>query len=98
MEQTSMESSLQVILRQAASREQRPFIILGFLTGLGLSAVIGAVLYVYLTLGWRDEGMPSQPLWHCETARRRANCGRGRMAIAHRRMLPCGLRLVTIWL
>ena len=51
MEQMSMESSLQVILRQAASREQRPFIILGFLTGLALSAVIGAVLYVYLTLG-----------------------------------------------
>jgi hypothetical protein len=50
MEQ-SMESSLQVILRQAAAREQRPFIILGFLTGLGLSAVIGAVLYVFLTLG-----------------------------------------------
>jgi hypothetical protein len=50
MEQ-SMESSLQVILRQAAAREQRPFIILGFLTGLGLSAVIGAVLDVFLTLG-----------------------------------------------
>jgi len=51
MEQISMESSLQVILRQAASQEQRPFIILGFLTGLALSTVIGAVLYVYLTLG-----------------------------------------------
>jgi hypothetical protein len=51
MEQMSMESSLQVILRQVAGREQRPFIILGFLTGLGLSAVIGAVLYVFLTLG-----------------------------------------------
>ena len=46
-----MESSLQVTLRRAAGREQRPFVILGFLTGLGLSAVIGAVLYVYLTLG-----------------------------------------------
>jgi hypothetical protein len=49
MEQ-SMESSLQVILRQVAGQEQRPFIILGFLTGLALSAVIGAVLYVFLTL------------------------------------------------
>jgi hypothetical protein len=49
MEQ-SMESSLQVILRRAAGQDQRPFIILGFLTGLALSAVIGAVLYVFLTL------------------------------------------------
>src|SRR4029453_5593953 len=38
MEQMSMESSLQVILRQAAGGEQRPFVILGFLTGLALSA------------------------------------------------------------
>lgn len=45
-----MESSLQVILRQAASGEQRAFAILGFLTGLALSAVIGAVLYVCLAL------------------------------------------------
>jgi hypothetical protein len=51
MEQISMESSLQLILRQATAREQRPFIILGFLTGLALSTVIGAVLYVCLTLG-----------------------------------------------
>ena len=50
MEQTSMESSLQVTLRRAAGREQRPFVILGFLTGLALSAVIGAVLYVFLAL------------------------------------------------
>jgi len=48
---TLMESSLQVTLRRAAGREQRPFVILGFLTGLALSAVIGAVLYVYLALG-----------------------------------------------
>jgi hypothetical protein len=27
------------------------FVILGFLTGLALSAMIGAVLYIYLTLG-----------------------------------------------
>ena len=51
MEQMSMESSLLVILRQAAGQEQRAFVILGFLTGLALSAIIGAVLYVYLTLG-----------------------------------------------
>jgi hypothetical protein len=51
MEQTSMESLLPVALRRAAGREQRPFVILGFLTGLALSAVIGAVLYVYLALG-----------------------------------------------
>jgi hypothetical protein len=46
-----MESSLQVILRHAARPEQRAFVILGFLTGLALSAVIGGVLYVYLALG-----------------------------------------------
>ena len=51
MEHTSMESSLQVILRHAARREQRAFAILGFLTGLALSAVIGGVLYVFLALG-----------------------------------------------
>jgi hypothetical protein len=51
MEQTLMESSLQVILRHAARREQRAFAILGFLTGLALSAVIGGVLYVFLALG-----------------------------------------------
>jgi hypothetical protein len=42
-----MGSSLQVILRQAGE-EQRPFVILGFLTGFGLSAVIGAAIYIYL--------------------------------------------------
>ena len=52
MEQMSMESSLLVILRQAAGQEQRAFVILGFLTGLALSAMIGAALYIYLTLGW----------------------------------------------
>jgi hypothetical protein len=51
MEHTSMESSLQVILRRAARREQRAFAILGFLTGLALSAVIGGVLYVFLAFG-----------------------------------------------
>jgi hypothetical protein len=51
MERMSMASSLQVILRQAAGQEQRAFVILGFLTGLALSAVIGAALYVYLTFG-----------------------------------------------
>ena len=45
-----MVPSLQVILRQAAGQEQRAFAILGFLTGLALSAVIGAVLYAYLAL------------------------------------------------
>ena len=44
----SMGSSLQVILRQTAGEEQRPFVILGFLTGFGLSAVIGAAIYIYL--------------------------------------------------
>jgi hypothetical protein len=43
-----MGSSLQVILRQTAGEEQRPFVILGFLTGFGLSAVIGAAIYIYL--------------------------------------------------
>ena len=51
MEQMSMESSLQVILRQAAGREQRPFVILGFLVGFALSLMIGAVLYIFLTRG-----------------------------------------------
>jgi hypothetical protein len=51
MEQMSMGSSLQVILRQAAGEEQRPLVILGFLTGFGLSAVIGAAIYIYLTAG-----------------------------------------------
>jgi hypothetical protein len=46
-----MESSLQVILRRAARREQRAFAILGFLTGLALSAVIGGVLYIFLAFG-----------------------------------------------
>jgi hypothetical protein len=48
MEQMSMESSLQVILRQAAGEKQRPVVIFGFLTGFGLSAIIGAVIYIYL--------------------------------------------------
>jgi len=51
MGQMSMESSLQLILRQAAGPD-RAFVILGFLTGLALSAMIGAALYIYLTLGW----------------------------------------------
>ena len=51
MERMSMATSLQVILRQAAGQEQRAFVILGFLSGLALSAMIGAVLYVYLTFG-----------------------------------------------
>jgi len=46
----SMGSSLQVILRQAAGPD-RAFVILGFLTGLALSAMIGDALYIYLTLG-----------------------------------------------
>ena len=46
----SMGSSLQVILRQAAGPD-RAFVILGFLTGLALSAMIGAAIYIYLTLG-----------------------------------------------
>ena len=46
-----METSLQVILQQAADLERRPLVILGFLTGFGLSAVIGALIYIYLTVG-----------------------------------------------
>ena len=46
-----METSLQVILRQVAELERRPLVILGFLTGFGLSAAIGAVLYLFLTVG-----------------------------------------------
>jgi hypothetical protein len=46
-----MGSSLQVIVRQAAGKKQRPFVILGFLTGFGVSAVIGAVIYISLTAG-----------------------------------------------
>jgi hypothetical protein len=46
----AMESSLQIILRQAADPERRPFVILGFLAGFALSAVIGAVLYFCLTI------------------------------------------------
>jgi hypothetical protein len=46
----SMESSLQIILRQAADPERRPLIILGFLAGFALSAAIGAVLYYCLTV------------------------------------------------
>jgi hypothetical protein len=44
-----MSSPLQVILRKAA--EERPLLVLGFLTGFAVSAAIGAVLYFYLAVG-----------------------------------------------
>jgi hypothetical protein len=48
-QQMSSGSSLWVIPQ--AVREQRQFAILGFLTGFGLSAAIGAVLYICLATG-----------------------------------------------
>jgi hypothetical protein len=51
-----MGSSLQVILRQTAGEEQRPFVILGFLTGFGLSAVIGRCCDLHLS----DVGEPAR--------------------------------------
>jgi hypothetical protein len=46
-----MVSSLQAILRQAADRGRRPFVIFGFLAGFALSAAIGVLLYYCLTAG-----------------------------------------------
>jgi hypothetical protein len=50
MEQSSMETALQVIPRELADRERGRFDVRGFLAGLALSWAIGAVLYVYLTV------------------------------------------------
>ena len=47
----AMESSLWEIPQRGAGRERGHYIILGFLTGFAISAVIGAMLYLYLTVG-----------------------------------------------
>jgi len=47
----SIESSLWEIPRQATGRERGHVVILGFLMGFAISAVIGAALYLYLTVG-----------------------------------------------
>jgi len=51
MPQVPQEPILPVLSHRPTGGKRGPLGILGFLTGFALSAVIGAVLYIFLTAG-----------------------------------------------